>query len=122
VSLVQKCCLDLFPRFDEYADLSFEDQIARLDNYLIRMNEMLGRGAMIIYGDSRSARRILMKRAARVRRYLERKRGFARQRLLIVDGGYKDRSITALDLYTIGGEVSRIHLFPQKDPGEAAPN
>jgi hypothetical protein len=118
--LVQKCCLDLFPRFDEYADLSFEDQIVRLDNCLIQMNEMLGRGAIIIYGDSPSARNTLMKRAARAKRYLERKRGLEAHRLLIVDGGYKERTITAIDLYTIGGEVSRIHIFPQQDPRATA--
>lgn len=120
--LVQDCCLDLLPRFDEYPDLSFEDQIVRLDNCLVRMNEMLGRGAIIVYGESRSVRNALMKRAARAKRYLERKRGLAPHRLLIIDGGYKERSITAVDLYPIGQEVSRIHIFPQQDPPYAPPN
>jgi hypothetical protein len=119
---VEKCCMDVFPTFDEYAGLNFEDEKARLDSFVIKMNEQLGRGAIVVYGESRAVRNMIMKRAARARRYLREKGGLESQRLLIIDGGYKDRSITQLHLYTIGGEVSRILLFPEKDPGQAAPN
>jgi hypothetical protein len=114
---IQECIVDFFPKFDEYTNLSFEDEKARLDNYVIQMKEIMGRGAIVVYGENPAVRARLMKRAERSKRYLIDKE-VESQRLLIVNGGHKDRSIIELHLYPIG-EGSRIYLFPEKDPANS---
>lgn len=113
---VKECCIDFFPRFDEYGLLPFEDEKARLDNFVIQMREWMYRGALVIFGETAAARNKLLKRAQRAKRYLVQTRGLESQRLLIIDGGYRERPATELHLYMIGGEISRIYLFPEKDP------
>ena len=50
---LQQCCVDVFPRFDEYRNLAFRDEKARLfDNYAIYMTERLNRGVIVVYGES----------------------------------------------------------------------
>ena len=61
-----------------------------------------------------------LKLAARAKRYLVRERGFEPERLLIVDAGFNESSVTRLGSYSVGGAGTRIYLFPQKDP-EATP-
>lgn len=120
--LTRECIVDFFPKFDEYGNLSFEDEKARLDNYVIQMRNMLGRGALVVVGENRAVRNRLIKRAKRAKRYLVQERGFEAERLLVVDGGYQSSSYTALHLYMIGGVMGRIYLFPEKDPGPVPPN
>lgn len=112
---VQECCVDFFPKFDEYRQLLFSDEKARLDNFLSQMRERLGRGVIVVVGENAGARRKLMQRARRAKQYLVRTRGLEPQRLLIIDGGYREQSVTELHLYPIGGEGNRIYLFPEKD-------
>jgi hypothetical protein len=118
----RECIIDFFPKFDEYGKLSFEDEKARLDNYVIQMKNMLGRGAIVVVGENRAVRKELLRRAERAKRHLVQKRGFEAECLLIVDGGYQASSYTELHLYMIGGAMGRIYLFPEKDPGPVAPN
>jgi hypothetical protein len=70
-----ECTVDFFPTFDEYRSLSFEDEKARLDNYVIRMRETLGRGAIVVYGQNWTVRNRLMKRAERAKSYLIKSAG-----------------------------------------------
>lgn len=119
---VKDCIADFFPKFDEYGHISFEDEKARLDNYLIQMKERLGRGAIVVVGENRAVRNRLLRRAERAKKHLVQKRGLEAERLLIIDGGYRPSSYTELHLYMIGGDVSRIYLFPEKDPVPGAPN
>jgi len=113
---VQKCCIHFFPRFDEYEKLSWADEKARLDNYVIHMRNDNLRGVLIVYGKNPAARRKLLQRAERARNYLSNVRGLEAQRLLMVDGGYKDRAVTELNFHSIAGAMNRVYLFPQKDP------
>lgn len=115
---IRKCCIDFFSEFDEYGDLSPEDEKARLDNFAIVLKERLDRGVMVVYGTSRTERSKIMKRAERAKKYLVRKQGIEAQRILIVDGGYRELSATRLNLQTIGGVNSGIYLFPDPDPEE----
>jgi hypothetical protein len=112
----QECCVDFFPRVDEYGALSYEDEKARLDNYAILMKERLNRGVIVAYGRSHIERAKIMKRAKRAKKYLTLKHGVEPQRILVVDGGYREHSATELNLHTIGGAVSRVYLFPAPDP------
>jgi len=119
---IEKCCFDIFPQFDAYQALSFEDEKARLDNFLIQMNQMFARGVIEIVGPSRNAREQQLKRATRAKAYLVEKREAEPERLLVVDGGYRESSETRLYLYAIGGLASRIYLSPEKDPANTSTN
>ena len=111
---VQECCFDFFPRLYEYENISFEEEKDRLDSYALNMKERMDRGVIVIYGPSSKARAQLMKRAKRAQKYLAQTRGIEEHRVLIVDGGYKERSAIELNLHSIGGLGSRVNLFPQR--------
>ena len=113
---IERCCFDLFPKFDEYGKLSVQDERARLDNFLLQMNQRLVRGTLEVIGPSRDARNKLMKLAERAKSYLVRQRKLEAERLLLIDGGYGEASLTRLSIYSIGGLGSGIYLFPEKDP------
>jgi hypothetical protein len=120
--LIEKCCFDVFPTFDEYQVLSFADEQARLDNFLLQMNARLGRGVIEVLGPSKNARGQRLQLASRAKQYLAKKRSLEPERLLIIDGGYRDASVTRLSLYSIGGLSSRVYVFREKDPENAAPD
>ena len=111
----EKVITDIFPQFDEYESPTFEDEKARLDNFLIQMNNRSARGTIEVRGASPKIRAQRMKRAARAKDYLVKKRGLEPERLLIVDGGYSERSFTRLSIYPLFGYL-RINIFPEKDP------
>jgi hypothetical protein len=96
-------------------------QLSRLDNFIIHMRENMGRGALVVYGENPTVRHALLKRTERAKRYLVKERALESQRLLIIDGGYRDRNSTELHWYPIGGSWSRILLFPTKDPVKPRP-
>ena len=116
---VDRCIMDFLARFDEYQSPTFEDEKARLDNFVIQIKEMFGRGVIEVIGPSPEARRQRMKRAVRAKQYLVKKRGLEPERLLIVDGGSENSSLTRLCLYGIGGPATRIYVFSGKDPEPA---
>ena len=75
-------------KFDEYADLKFNDEKARLDNFAIKLQGEPGtQGIYVIFGscdgeaDQRSARAI---------DYLVNTRGIDRSRLTVVNGGCRE--------------------------------
>jgi hypothetical protein len=113
---VEKCCADFFPQFDEYGALSFSDEQARLDNFVIRLREDNLRGALVIYGRNPAERQKLLKRAERAKNYVVKVLGLESRRLLIIDGGYRNGPVTALHLYTIAGVASRMIFYTEKDP------
>lgn len=113
---IQRCCVDPMPLFDEYQGLKFRDEVARLDNFLIQLNAHTARGVIAVVGPSAKARQEAWKRALRAKSYLVKKRRLEPERLLIVDGGYRTETATRLLLYPIGGLMSRIYVFPQRDP------
>lgn len=109
------CIVDFFPRFDEYANLSWEDEKARLDNYAIQLKNTMGRGAVVVYGNNSLERQKLIKRAMRARKHLQ-SRGIDAVRILIVDGGYREQSLFELNVYLMGGLAERIYIFPERNP------
>jgi len=113
---IQQGIIDFFPIFDEYGKLSFEDEKARLDNFVINMKEGLGRGTIEVRGPTKKDRQQLMKQAARAKSYLVKKRGLEPERLLVIEGGFWEKRVTRLSLYSIGGVPSRIYLHLEPDP------
>lgn len=117
-SRIKEGIIDFFPIFDEYGKLSFEDEKARLDNFVINMNGELSRGTIEVRGPTKKDRQQLMKHAARAKSYLVKKRGLEPERLLIIEAGFWQERVTRLSLYSIGGLPSRIYLHLEPDPNE----
>jgi len=113
---IEQGIIDSFPRFDEYGKLSFQDEKARLDNFVINMKRSLGRGTIEVHGPTKKDRQQLMKLAARAKRYLVKVRGFEPERLLIIEGGFWQERVTRLSLFSIGGVPSRIYVHTEADP------
>jgi hypothetical protein len=72
-------------KFDEYGNIRFNDEKARLDNYAIQLqNEPSARGAIIGYGSCDAEG---MTRANRAKDYLVNTRGIDAGRIDVIDGG-----------------------------------
>lgn len=115
-SRIQQGIIDFFPRFDEYGKIAFEDEKARMDNFVIQMKERFGRGTIEVHGPTKKDRQQLMKLAARAKSYLVTKRGLEPERLHVIEGGFSQERVTRLSLYSIGGIPSRIFLHLEPDP------
>ena len=116
---IQDGVIDSFPIFDEYGKLSFEDEKARLDNFVINMKKGVLRGTIEVRGPTKKDRQQLMKLAARGKRYLVKVRGLEPERLLVIEGGFWEERVTRLSLYSIGGFASRFYLHLEPDPKTA---
>ena len=114
---LEKCCVDTFTKFDEYQQLPFADEKARLDNFQFNMNSLVARGTIEVLGPSKSARQEHMKAAIRAKTYLVKQRGVEPERILIVDAGFSPVPLIRLNDYSIGGFASSIWVAPQPDPG-----
>jgi len=72
-------------KFDEYGNIRFNDEKARLDNFAIQLqNEPGAQGYIIGYGNCGSAGQ---ERGNRAKDYLVNTRGIDAGRLVVVDGG-----------------------------------
>jgi hypothetical protein len=87
-------------KFDEYADLKFNDEKARLDNLAIQLQQEPGSQAYyVIFGscDTEGAAR-----SARAVDYLVNNRGIDRGRITVVDGGCRETLTVELWLCPTG--------------------
>jgi hypothetical protein len=86
-------------RFDEYGDIGFEDEEARLDNFAIDLlNWPQGKGYIVAYGGRRGRRGEARKRAERAKNYLVTVRGIPANQVVIIDGGYRENLSIVLKL------------------------
>ena len=84
-------------KFDEYGDIRFNDEKARLDNYAIQLQNAPGSsGYIIAYGNCAGAAQA---RADRAKDYLVNTRGIDAGRLVTVDGGC--RSDLTVELWLV---------------------
>ena len=89
-------------KFDEYGDITFNDEKARLDNYAIQLQNQPGsQGYIIAYGTcvgdglcTHKSCIVAQKRADRAKDYLVNTRGIDAGRIMTVDGGCR----TAVDV------------------------
>jgi len=78
-------------KFDEYGNIRFNDEKARLDNYAIALqNDPGAQGYIIAYGGRRGTAGEAQARADRAKNYLVNTRGIDAGRLVTVDGGYRE--------------------------------
>ena len=72
-------------RFDEYGNIRFNDEKARLDNYAIQLqNEPGSTGTIIVYGSCAGE---AQQRGDRAKDYLVNTRGIEAGRITVIDGG-----------------------------------
>jgi hypothetical protein len=77
--------------FDQYGNIAFNDEKARLDNYAIQLqNEPGAQGYIIAYGGRRGRAGEAQARADRAKDYLVNTRGIDPGRIVTVDGGYRE--------------------------------
>jgi hypothetical protein len=78
-------------KFDEYGNIAFNDEKARLDNFAIQLqNEPGAQGYIIAYGGRKGRAGEASARANRAKDYLVNTRGLEAGRIVTVDGGYRE--------------------------------
>lgn len=81
-------------KFDEFGDIRCEDEMARLDNLAIQLqNEPRSRAAIIFFagkmsGDKLPKRGEAEARVERIRSYLTKRRGIPAASIVVMNGGY----------------------------------
>lgn len=85
---------------DEYGDINYEDEIARLDNLATQLqNEPTAKGHVIIYRSRRDLPGLNYTHGFMVKNYLTGNRGISPERFLIVEGGV--RSCMSVELWLV---------------------
>ncbi len=83
-------------KLDEFKDINCEDEMARLDNFAVSLqNSPADKGVIIFYGGRRFRKRLPKRgdaaaRAARLKTYLTQRRGIPTDRVIVIDGGYRE--------------------------------
>jgi hypothetical protein len=87
-------------KFDEYGDIKFNDEKARLDNYAIQLQNQPGsQGYILVYGSCAGEAQA---RADRAKGYLVNTRGIDASRLVTVDGGCRSELTVQLWIVPTG--------------------
>jgi hypothetical protein len=91
-------------KFDEYGDVSWMKEQARLAQFGIQLRQELGASAyVIIYGPRRVAQHL-----ARVRKFLVKKRGINPERITLVNGGYNKKAKVELWVAPTGAAAPKL--------------
>jgi hypothetical protein len=81
-------------KFDEYGNIRFNDEKARLDNYAIQLqNDPTSQGTIIAFGSCAGEAQA---RADRAKDYLVNTRGIDAGRIVTVDGGCREELVVEL--------------------------
>jgi len=89
--------------FDEYGNIQFEDEQARLDNFAIELqNDPTARGYLLCYGGRRGYEGEARRRCDRAKRYLTGVRDIEAERVVTVDGGFREDLTVKLSIVPAG--------------------
>jgi len=81
----------LIRKFDEYGNISFSDEKARLDNVAIQAkSEPNSRVYIVAYGGRRAVKGEAETRAARAKKYLIEENELGEERVVTIDGGHRE--------------------------------
>jgi len=101
-------------RFDEYGNIRFNDEKARLDNFAIQLqNEPTSTGYIMAYG---SCKREGVTRGNRARDYLVNTRRFDAHRLVLIDAGCLPELLVVLWVSSQGERPPAGHAFGLVSP------
>ena len=104
-------------KFDEYGKLVAADANARLDNFGIELqSDPTAQGYVIAYGGRRGKAGEAQKMADSAKNYLVKKRGLDAQRVMTLDGGFREEATTELWLVPSGATPPQ--ASPTVDPSE----
>jgi hypothetical protein len=92
--------------FDTYPDIRFNDEKARLDNFVIAIRGEPGsKGYIVVYGQRACVAGEARARANRARAYLVNTRGLENYRLVTATPGYRDELTVELYLVPAGSTL-----------------
>lgn len=84
-------------KFDEYADLPYSDEKARLDNVAIQLQQEPGTVAWyFIFAGTKSCAGEARLRAIRAKNYIVKKHGVQADRIMWVDEGYRENLLVEI--------------------------
>ena len=93
-------------KFDEYGNIRFNDEKARLDNYAIQLqNEPTATGTIIVYGSCNGEGQ---QRGDRAKDYLVNTRGIEAGRITVVDGGCRSELTVQLWIVPSGAAAPAV--------------
>ena len=102
---------------DEYGNIKFDDEKARLDNFAIELqNDPTARGQLICYGGRTGYEGEAARRCERAKKYVATVRGIEPERLITVDGGFREELTVKLTIVPAG--ASPLQPSPTVDPSE----
>ena len=108
--------IEFVPQIDRFGDVKCEDEYARLDNFAIQLqNEPDSKGVIIFYGGQKFRGRLPMRgeaeaRAARLQPYLVKRRGIPSERLVVINGGYRESWQAVLWIVPAGADTPKPEL------------
>ncbi|MCA1635019.1 MAG: hypothetical protein LC802_15350 [Acidobacteria bacterium] len=109
--------IDVSRKYDEYGNIRFNDEKARLDNYAIELQNNPGaQGYIIAYGGRVGRAGEAQRRADRARDYLVNQRGISADRIVTVDGGYREE--LTVQLWIVPQGATPPTAEPSVDPSE----
>jgi hypothetical protein len=102
---------------DEYGDIRFDDEKARLDNLAIELrNDPGAKGHIVGYGGRRARVGEARRRIERAKNYLVGSRKIAPERIVTMDGGYREN--LTVELWVLPAEAGPLPVAPTVDPSE----
>jgi hypothetical protein len=107
-------------KFDEYGNIAFNDEKARLDNYAIQLqNDPSSTGYIIAYADRTGPAGQAQARADRAKAYLVNTRGIDASRLTTIDGGCRETLTVELFVCPAGATAPAASNTVPCEPGPA---
>jgi hypothetical protein len=104
-------------KVDEYGNIRFNDEKARLDNFAIELqNDPTAQGYLICYGGRRGRAGEAQRRCDRAKDYLVTTRGIDASRIVTVDGGYKEE--LSVELWVVPSGATPPTASPTVQPSE----
>ncbi|MCA1683555.1 MAG: hypothetical protein LC708_00245, partial [Actinobacteria bacterium] len=104
-------------KIDEYGNVKFNDEKARLDNFAIELQNNPGaQGYIIAYGGRKGRAGEAQARADRAKDYLVNTRGISADRIVTVDGGYREN--LTVELWLVPAGATPPSATPTVDPSE----
>jgi PKD-like domain len=110
-------CDPLDRKIDEYGNIAWSDEKARLDNFAIEMqNEPTARGYLICYGGKVGRAGEAQRRCRRAKNYVSGRRGIEASRIVAADGGYREN--LTVELWVLPPGAAPPSASPTVDPRE----
>jgi hypothetical protein len=105
-------------KLDEYGNIRWSDERARLDNFVVELqNNPAARGYMICYGGRVGRAGEAERRCRRAMTYVvNRQRGIDAARIVTVDGGYRED--LTVELWVLPSGATPPTASPTVDPSE----